>query len=284
MYDAFDVQDMRACNPKELDMPPGPYSYCNKMGTGKYFPQYLGRDTQDILGKIFSAYFTFEMFVKVVAQGFFIGEKTFLSDGPNWLDAVIVVGGFLDFVPAGSISLDISALRALRVLRPLRAVNKFPKLKNLVVLLGQCVAKLVTVVGICCFLFLVFGILGVQLYKGTLRGRCFDIETGEVGEDICYYDALYDTNWSNLDYYWVQKDMVVTGGEHVGGAFLCETGVSICLQLGENPGRDTVNFDSIGPAAMSIFQVMTLRAGQICAIRSRTLSATGTGCTLCCSS
>jgi len=69
---------------------------------------------------------------------------------------------------------------------------------------------------------------------------------------------MYPTNWSNLDYYWVQKDMVVTGGEHAGGAFLCEPMVSICLQLGENPGRDTVNFDSIGPAAMSIFQVMTL--------------------------
>ena len=35
------------------------------MQAGKYFPQYLGRDAQDIIGKIFSAYFTFEMIVQV---------------------------------------------------------------------------------------------------------------------------------------------------------------------------------------------------------------------------
>jgi len=57
-------------------------------------------------------------------------------------------------------------LRALRVLRPLRAVNRFPALKKLVILLGKCVSKLGTVVGITMFIFLVFGILGVQLYKG----------------------------------------------------------------------------------------------------------------------
>lgn len=130
----------------------------------------MGRDLSDILNKIFSAYFTFEMCVKVMALGFCVGPKTFLSDGANWLDALVVAIGIMDFVPpnpdeegGGS----LSALRALRVLRPLRAVNKFPKLRDLVILLGQCMSKLVTVIGITLFIFLVFGILGVQLYAGA---------------------------------------------------------------------------------------------------------------------
>jgi len=38
MYDAFDTPDMRACNPAELNIPAGPYGYCNKMGTGTSLP------------------------------------------------------------------------------------------------------------------------------------------------------------------------------------------------------------------------------------------------------
>jgi hypothetical protein len=118
---------------------------------------------------MFSAYFTIELVVKVVAQGFVLGPKTYLADLANWLDVFIVGAGLFDFVPTDSEGGGgASSLRALRVLRPLRAVNKFPKLKALVVLIGLCVAKLTTAVGMNCFIFLVFGILGVQLYKGVL--------------------------------------------------------------------------------------------------------------------
>ena len=76
-----------------------------------------------------------------------------------------------------------------------------------------------------------------------------------MGEDIC---SLGPTVWENPDYYWITKSMVVTGDDHTGGAFLCESGVSFCMQLGQNSGRHTVAFDDIGVAMMSIFQVMTL--------------------------
>ena len=91
---------------------------------------------------------------------------------------------------------------------------------------------------------------------GALRGRCFNVDTGEVNpDDFC---SIGNVDWENLDYYWVKKDMVVTGGSHVGGAFLCPRMEEDCLQLGENPGRETVSFDDIGVAIMTIFQVMTL--------------------------
>ena len=139
---------------------------------GKYFPQYFGRDLSDIIGKMFSAYFTFEMMVKCLALGFCVGPKTFMADSANWLDAFIVAAGLVDFMPAGGGG-NMSALRALRVLRPLRAVNRYPDLRDLVILLGRCMSKLFTVVLINAFLFLVFGILGVQLYSGAPDPRLF---------------------------------------------------------------------------------------------------------------
>ena len=135
----------------------------------KYFPQYLGRDAQDIIGKLFSAYFTNEFVIQVIARGLFWGPKTYLSDTANWFDAFIVALGLFDFVPQdGEGGGGFSSLRSLRILRVLRAVKKYPALKELVVLIAKCMAKLIIVVGLCAFLFLVFGILGVQLYKGAL--------------------------------------------------------------------------------------------------------------------
>ena len=54
--------------------------------------------------------------------------------------------------------------------------------------------------------------------------------------------------------------METTGsnGLHAGGSFLCSPNEEDCLLLGENDARDTVNFDHIGVAIMSIFQIMTL--------------------------
>ena len=49
----------------------------------------------------------------------------------------------------------------------------------------QCVPKLASVLQICAFIFFVFGILGVQLFAGALRSRCYDVDTGSGGESFC---------------------------------------------------------------------------------------------------
>ena len=77
-----------------------------------------------------TSYFTVELAIKVVAQGFVLGPKTYLADLANWLDVFIVGAGIFDFMPTDAEGGGgVSSLRALRVLRALRAVNKFPNLK-----------------------------------------------------------------------------------------------------------------------------------------------------------
>jgi len=49
---------------------------------------------------------------------------------------------------------------------------------------------LADVLFLCLFIFFTFGILGVQLFKGALRGRCFGIDDGALVSEVlelCWY-------------------------------------------------------------------------------------------------
>jgi hypothetical protein len=156
-----------------------------------------------------------------------MGPRTYLHDAWNYLDLFIVIVGLLDFVPSGSGSGNLSALRSLRVMRPLRAITKFPELRFLVVLLLQCVPMLSNVLGLCGFIFFVFGILGVQLFAGTLRGVCYSIEDG----------LPHDPR-------------PCTQSE---GSGVCPYGYE-CLLLGQNPAQGIVHFDAIGGGLLFFFR------------------------------
>ncbi|XP_006740789.1 voltage-dependent T-type calcium channel subunit alpha-1G [Leptonychotes weddellii] len=117
------------------------------------------------------AFFAVEMVVKMVALGIF-GKKCYLGDTWNRLDFFIVIAGMLEY------SLDLqnvsfSAVRTVRVLRPLRAINRVPSMRILVTLLLDTLPMLGNVLLLCFFVFFIFGIVGVQLWAGLLRNRCF---------------------------------------------------------------------------------------------------------------
>ena len=66
----------------------------------------------------------------------------------------------------------MESLRALRALRPLRSIRSFPELRRTVVAFLKAGPALSSVVGLTIFFFLVFGIVGVELYEGALHHRC----------------------------------------------------------------------------------------------------------------
>ena len=124
--------------------------------------------------------FTAEMALKIVAQGFVLNRGAYLRDVWNWLDFTVVVSGWVASVLARELSGDsndlsaISALRAIRVLRPLRTINRVPGMKVLVRSLLGAIPAMASVLLLCGFIFLVFGIIGVQLYSGSFRQQCFE--------------------------------------------------------------------------------------------------------------
>ena len=62
--------------------------------------------------------------------------------------------------------------RALRTVRPLRTLRFVPGMSTLITSLLGSLPQLGTVAGLCAFVFLVFGIVGEQLFQGALHYRC----------------------------------------------------------------------------------------------------------------
>jgi len=110
--------------------------------------------------------FTAEMLVKVVAYGFIMHADSYLHDAWNLLDFIIVVTSLLSLFFSNSSLKALRTIRAFRALRPLRVLKRNKGMKVSVVCVLRCIPAAVNV-GIVCFLFFaIFGVLGVQFFKG----------------------------------------------------------------------------------------------------------------------
>ncbi|XP_059138724.1 voltage-dependent T-type calcium channel subunit alpha-1G-like isoform X5 [Physella acuta] len=121
---------------------------------------------------VFTFVFTLEMMIKVIAKGFFIGKHAYLKSGWNVMDGFLVIISLIDIlisISASSVTRIFGILRVfrlLRTLRPLRVISRAPGLKLVVQTLLSSLRPIGNIVLICCTFFIIFGILGVQLFKG----------------------------------------------------------------------------------------------------------------------
>ncbi|KAJ8363614.1 hypothetical protein SKAU_G00124450 [Synaphobranchus kaupii] len=121
---------------------------------------------------IFTSIFVAEMTVKVAALGWCLGKKAYLKSSWNILDGMLVMISVIDILVSlisnsGTKILGmLRVLRLLRTLRPLRVISRAPGLKLVVETLMSSLKPIGNIVVICCAFFIIFGILGVQLFKG----------------------------------------------------------------------------------------------------------------------
>ncbi|GAX86028.1 hypothetical protein CEUSTIGMA_g13443.t1 [Chlamydomonas eustigma] len=99
---------------------------------------------------------------------FVFGKYTYLRDGWNILDFIVVVMGVLELTSLG----NYTFIRSFRALRPLRAITKIASLKIIVESLFRSLPMLGDVMILAMFYFSVFGIFCTELFKGQLYGRC----------------------------------------------------------------------------------------------------------------
>ncbi|XP_042364235.1 voltage-dependent T-type calcium channel subunit alpha-1G [Plectropomus leopardus] len=226
------------------------------------------------------AFFAIEMVIKMVALGIF-GKKCYLGDTWNRLDFFIVVAGMLEY-SLNLQNVSFSAVRTVRVLRPLRAINRVPSMRILVTLLLDTLPMLGNVLLLCFFVFFIFGIVGVQLWAGLLRNRCFvednfsfplsverekyyQTENDDENPFICSRDQengmrdcdsvprLYEEGGiqCNLDMYSYNSTDNTTCVNWNQYYTNCSAGLV-------NPFKGAINFDNICYAWIAIFQVITL--------------------------
>ena len=72
----------------------------------------------------FTAVFTIEIFLKVIAYGVFLHRGSFLRSAFNILDLVVVCVSWISFLLESEGMSVVKVLRVLRVMRPLRAINR----------------------------------------------------------------------------------------------------------------------------------------------------------------
>ena len=154
-------------------------------------PDYSSDETMDALLRavdfVFTGIFSVEMLCKLVALGLAFHPGAYLRSPWNWLDGVVVIFSVLGLIPATQELVNgVGALRTIRLLRPLRTVNRVEGMRITVQALISATPRLMHVAMLCGFCFFVFGIVGVQLFSGTLRNRCHTAIDGEVpGPRLC---------------------------------------------------------------------------------------------------
>ncbi|XP_073945551.1 ca[2+]-channel protein alpha[[1]] subunit T isoform X2 [Choristoneura fumiferana] len=122
---------------------------------------------------VFTVVFAVEMFIKVVASGMFYGTEAYFTSGWNIMDGSLVIISIIDLLmslvseSSPRIFGILRVFRLLRSLRPLRVINRAPGLKLVVQTLLSSLRPIGNIVLICCTFFIIFGILGVQLFKGA---------------------------------------------------------------------------------------------------------------------
>ena len=120
---------------------------------------------------IFTAIFTLEALLKIIAMGFVWGKHTYLLNPWNILDLFVVITSILDLMygtqGGGSTLKSFKALRALRALRPLRMINRNEGLKIIVNSLFKAIPSVGNLLLVAFMVALVFAMMGIRLYKGT---------------------------------------------------------------------------------------------------------------------
>ena len=118
---------------------------------------------------VFTAIYTYESAVKLLARGFFIDSHTYLRDAWNWLDFTVILMSYVTIaVDLGS----FSALRTFRVFRALKSVAVIPGLKTIVNAIIYAVKNLKDVIILTIFGLAFFALLGLQFYMGVLSQIC----------------------------------------------------------------------------------------------------------------
>jgi len=171
----------------------------------------------------FTVLFTVEMALKIVAFGFIKNNRAYLRNSWNILDFLVVVLSwtqlFVELAYQGdSIGSDqlavIQVLRVVRALRPLRVIARFTGMRLVVNCLLQAMPAVGNLLLVMLLVWLVFGILGVQLFKGSLH-ECTN--PAVVARHECVGTWRSEADGPLEPMRWVNSDFTF---DHIGEAML----------------------------------------------------------------
>jgi hypothetical protein len=197
---------------------------------------------------LFTLFFSAELTVQCLALGFTGHDDSYLADPWNRLDFIVVSSSW---VPLLFPHLDnVTAIRALRALRPLRTIRRLPKLKAQVDTIVESLPFLLDVALLAFFILTVYGVLGLSIYKGVLRSRCFELQGSDVDGLHTRGRTVGDAQRDVCDPRGSGNDLTVHRGS-------CAEG-ELCAPYGQTALWGLVGFDNIGLAWVTVARCITL--------------------------
>lgn len=133
-------------------------------------PNSQKKDVLDVIDRVISIIFLIEAVLKIIALGFiFNGPCSYLRSLANVLDFFIVVMAMVSFDSSNNTQNfeKMKVLRIMRVLRPLRLISRNEGLKIAINSLIYSIPLMMNLLIVCFIFFLMFGIVGVNYFKGT---------------------------------------------------------------------------------------------------------------------
>ncbi|KAM6925423.1 LOW QUALITY PROTEIN: voltage-dependent L-type calcium channel subunit alpha-1D [Xenentodon cancila] len=215
------------------------------------FPGDDSNSTNQELEKVEYAFliiFTIETFLKIIAYGLVMHQNSYVRNGWNMLDFVIVIVGLFSVVlemitkdaDAGGQSggkpggFDVKALRAFRVLRPLRLVSGVPSLQVVLNSIIKAMVPLLHIALLVLFVIIIYAIIGLELFIGKMHATCYVIQTGALAEEEA-------------------TPCAVSGhGRH------CLLNGTVCREGWQGPNNGITNFDNFLFAMLTVFQCITM--------------------------
>uniref|UniRef100_A0A671YRK9 Voltage-dependent L-type calcium channel subunit alpha n=1 Tax=Sparus aurata TaxID=8175 RepID=A0A671YRK9_SPAAU len=191
--------------------------------------------------------FTIETFMKIIAYGLVMHQNSYVRNGWNMLDFVIVIVGLFSVVlemitkdaDSGSQSggkpggFDVKALRAFRVLRPLRLVSGVPSLQVVLNSIIKAMVPLLHIALLVLFVIIIYAIIGLELFIGKMHATCYS-EEGALAEEEA-------------------RPCAVSGhGRH------CLINDTVCKEGWQGPNNGITNFDNFLFAMLTVFQCITM--------------------------
>ncbi|CAJ1085661.1 calcium channel%2C voltage-dependent, L type, alpha 1F subunit [Xyrichtys novacula] len=230
------------------------FANCVALGVSKPFPEDDSNSTNHDLEQVeyvFLIIFTIETFLKILAYGLVMHPSSYIRNGWNLLDFVIVIVGLFSVVletmthksgeqatthhvPGKPGGLDVKALRAFRVLRPLRLVSGVPSLQIVLNSIMKAMVPLLHIALLVLFVIIIYAIIGLELFIGRMHRTCYWIETDNFVEDDPVPCAFAGHG----------RQCVINGTE--------------CRGRWDGPNGGITNFDNFFFAMLTVFQCITM--------------------------
>uniref|UniRef100_A0A8C6VWS7 Voltage-dependent L-type calcium channel subunit alpha n=1 Tax=Nothobranchius furzeri TaxID=105023 RepID=A0A8C6VWS7_NOTFU len=188
--------------------------------------------------------FTIETFLKIIAYGLVMHQNSYVRNGWNMLDFVIVIVGLFSVVlemitkdhdsggqsggkPGG---FDVKALRAFRVLRPLRLVSGVPSLQVVLNSIIKAMVPLLHIALLVLFVIIIYAIIGLELFIGKMHATCYVMKSEEE-----------------------PAPCAVSGHGR-----RCLLNGTVCREGWQGPNNGITNFDNFLFAMLTVFQCITM--------------------------